>query len=50
VTFSRSCVQISRNDRECVSDVHDERTNIFLRYPSEANEIRYIRALNQVHE
>jgi hypothetical protein len=33
-----------------ISDVHDRRTNLFLRYLSEANEARYIRASSQVHE
>jgi hypothetical protein len=47
---SHSCVQISRNDGEWVPDVHDGKTNLLLRYPSEANEARYLRASSQVHE
>jgi hypothetical protein len=39
---SHSCVTFSENDREEVSDVHHRRTNLFLRYPSQANEARYI--------
>jgi hypothetical protein len=42
--------RFQKNDGEYVSDIHDERTNLFLRYPSEANEARYIRASSQVHE
>jgi hypothetical protein len=30
--------------------VNDGRANLFLRYPSEANEVRYLRASSQVHE
>jgi hypothetical protein len=33
-----------------VLDVHDGRTNLFLRYPSEANKSRYLRASSQEHE
>jgi hypothetical protein len=40
---------VSRNDGG-VPDVHDGRTNLFLRYPSEANEARYLRTSSQVHE
>jgi hypothetical protein len=43
-------VQISGNDGEWVSDVHDGGANHFLRYPSEENEASYIRAISQVHE
>jgi hypothetical protein len=30
--------------------MHDGRTNIFLRYLTEANEVRYLRSSSQVHE
>jgi hypothetical protein len=46
---SHTRVQISENG-EWVSDVHDERANLFLRYPNEANKARYLRASSQVHE
>jgi hypothetical protein len=42
--------QVFRNDGERVSDVHDGRTNLFLRYPSQANEVRYLHTSSQVHE
>jgi hypothetical protein len=47
---SHTRVQILGNDGDRVSDVHDGRANIFLRYPSEANEVRYLHASSQVHE
>jgi hypothetical protein len=43
-----SC-QVLGNDRG-VSDVHDGRTNLFLRYLSQANKARYLRTSSQVHE
>jgi hypothetical protein len=33
-----------------VLDVHDGRTNLFLRYPSRANEAGDVCTLSQVHE
>jgi hypothetical protein len=44
------CVKFLENDEEGVPDVHDGRTNIFLRYPSQANKVRYLRTSSQVHE
>jgi hypothetical protein len=38
------------NDGEGVLDIHDWRTSIFLRYPSQANEARYLHTSSQVHE
>jgi hypothetical protein len=38
------------NDGEGVSDVHNGRTNIFLRYPSLENEARYLCTSSQVHK
>jgi hypothetical protein len=42
--------QVLGNYGERVTDVHDGRTNIFLRYSSEADEARHLRTLSQVHE
>jgi hypothetical protein len=39
-----------KNDGERVSDVNDGRTNLFLRYQSQANKVRYLRTSSQVHE
>jgi hypothetical protein len=33
-----------------VSDVHDRRANLFLRYSSEANEGSHLHTSSQVHE
>jgi hypothetical protein len=33
------------NDGEGIPDVHDERTNLFLRYPSQANQAKYMKDL-----
>jgi hypothetical protein len=38
------------NNGKGVSDVHDGRTNIFLRYSSEVNEARHLHTSNQVYE
>jgi hypothetical protein len=35
--FSCACVKFSGNDGEVFPDVHDGITNLFLRYPSQAN-------------
>jgi hypothetical protein len=43
-------VRFSGNDGGRVPDVHDGRTNLFLRYPSKANKARYLRTLSQVHK
>jgi hypothetical protein len=48
--FSCAYVKFSKNDTEGVPDVHDGRTNIFLRYSREANELRHFRTSSQVHE
>jgi hypothetical protein len=48
--FSCACVKFSENDEERVPDVDDWRTNIFLRYPSEANEAGHFRTSSKVHE
>jgi hypothetical protein len=42
--------QFLGNDGERVPYVHDGRTNIFLRYPSQANKAGHLRTLSQVHE
>jgi hypothetical protein len=47
---SHSCVKFSCNDGELVPDVHDGRTNLFLRYPSQANKRGHICTSSQVHE
>jgi hypothetical protein len=47
---SHTCVKFSGNDGEGVPDVHDETTNLFLRYSSEANEARNLHTSSQVHE
>jgi hypothetical protein len=47
---SHSSVKFSGNDGERISDVHDGRTNIFLRYLSEIDEARYLRTSSKVHE
>jgi hypothetical protein len=36
--------------QEGVLDVHDGRTNLFLRYSSEVNEARHLCTSSQVHE
>jgi hypothetical protein len=38
------------NDGERVPNVHDGRTNLFLRYPSQANKAGHLRTSSQVHE
>jgi hypothetical protein len=38
------------NDGERVPDVHVGRTILFLRYPSEANEVGHLRTSSPVHE
>jgi hypothetical protein len=48
--FSHSGVKFSGNDGERVLDIHDERTNLFLRYSSEADEARNLHTSSQVHE
>jgi hypothetical protein len=47
--FSYARVKFLGNDGG-VSDVHDGRTNIFLRYPSQANEASYLHTSSQVHK
>jgi hypothetical protein len=42
-------VKILGNDGG-VPDVHDRRTNLFLRYLSQANEAMYLCTASQVHE
>jgi hypothetical protein len=43
-------VQIYVDDIIFSGSSYDGRTNLFLRYPSEANEARYLRASSQVYE
>jgi hypothetical protein len=38
------------NDGEYVLDAHDGRTNLFLRYPRQANEVGHFYRSSQVHE
>jgi hypothetical protein len=49
-TIIESCDMTFDEIVPCPYGVHDGRANLFLRYPSEANEVRYIRASSQVHE
>jgi hypothetical protein len=48
--FSCACVKFSGNDGERVPDVHEDRTNLFLRYPSQASEAGDVYTSSQVHE
>jgi hypothetical protein len=50
VVFSCACVKFLGNDGKQVPDVHDGRTNLFLSYPSQANEAGHLRTLSQVHK
>jgi hypothetical protein len=42
--------QVSGNDGEWVPNVHNGRSNLFLGYPSQANEAGHFCTLSQVHE
>jgi hypothetical protein len=48
--FLMCLCQVFRNDGERVPDVHDERTNIFLRHLSQANKEGHFHTSSQVHE
>jgi hypothetical protein len=49
-TLSCACVKFLGNDGDGVLDVHDGRTKLFLRYPSQANKSRYLHTSSHVHE
>jgi hypothetical protein len=43
-------IRFSGNDGERVLDVRDGRTNLFLRYLSQPNEVGYLRTSSPVYE